>query len=149
MSAWIVSKTHIDALVHAGIDAECIRPEEADEFGRMLWQENLNSIHARYADTAATHSNYPGPIDFKGPADVDAYTYEPMEGGPGITLKAPAVVHYTAACYDYQSCEHAGWDGSRAHLFVGILMSLTSDKGKGPWGTDTRDAYVKGASVDA
>lgn len=141
MSAWIVSKTHIDALVHAGIDAEIIRPNEADDFGRMLWRENLASIHYRYPDTAED-GGYPGPIDFT-PDQVETYTYEPLDGGPGASRDVPTVVYDTARCYAYQSSEHPEWKTSKARKFAESLQHLTaSARGDGPWGTDDRNAFI-------
>lgn len=143
MSAWIVSKTHIDSLVQAGIEREMVRPEEADEFGRMLWAENLASIHSRYPDTAANDKNYPGPIGFKA-RHVASYTYKPLKGS---SLDAEGVVNSAARCYDYQTCEHSGYEASKARQFVQLLAACTEDKGSGPWGIDERDAFLVAASV--
>lgn len=146
MSAWIVSKTHIDALVQAGIEREMVRPEEADEFGKMLWGENLASIHYRYPDTVE-NGGYPGPAGFVA-SDVDAYTYEPLDGEPGITLKAEGVVNTAVACYDYQTCEHPEYEGSKAERFALLLMGVTKNaESDGPWGIDTRDAFIVSAGV--
>lgn len=143
MSAWIVSKTHIDALVQAGIEFELIDSAEATAFGKMLWQENLNSINARYPDTAGASSGFPGPISFKGQRSVDAYRYRPLNGAPGVARTAPAIVKAAAGCYDYQTCEHDGYDGSEAHKFVLTLEGLTSKaEGRGPWGIDKRNAFT-------
>ena len=141
MSAWIVSKTHIDALVQAGIEREIVRVDEADEFGRMLWGENLASIHYRYPDTVEG-GDYPGPAGFVA-SDVDFYTYAPLDGGPGISLRAEVVVRSAATCFDYQSCEHPEYEGSKAQQFVGFLHKATENaEGKGPWGIDDRDAFL-------
>lgn len=141
MSAWIVSKTHIDALVHAGIDAELIRPEEADEFGRMLWRENLASVAFRYPYDKG-NGDRPGPVSFRD-HHVDEYTFEPLDGGLGASRKAPAVVRQAAGCYDYQSCEHDGYQGSKAQQFATLLYELHKDaEGDAPWGVDERDAFV-------
>lgn len=143
MSAWIVSKTHIDSLVQAGIEREMVRPEDATEFGRMLWAENLASIHARYPDTR-DGGMYPGPIDFKA-EDVETYTYEPLDGS---SLDAEGVVFMAAGCYDYQTCEHNEYTGSKAEQFVNMLTACTekSDQ-KGPWGVDSRDAFLVTANA--
>jgi hypothetical protein len=147
MSAWIVSKTHIDALVQAGIEREMVRPNEADEFGRMLWGECLASVAYRYPGDG--DGERPGPSDFRD-GDVDAYIYEPLEGGPGISLRAEAVVNKAASCYDYQSCEHPGYDGSKAQQFGALLYQATENaKGDAPWGIDARDAFVTAAGVTA
>lgn len=148
MSAWIVSKTHIDALVQAGIEREMVREGEADEFGKMLWGENLASIHYRYPDTVEG-GGYPGPIGFVA-SDVDAYTYEPLDGEAGITLRSEGVVHMASSCYDYQTCEHPEYEGSKAEQFAMLLSKLTEAAGReGPWGIDTRDAFIVSAGVRA
>jgi len=141
MSAWIVSQTHIDALVKSGIEREMVRPDEADDFGKMLWQENLNSIHYRYTDTE-TNGNYPGPIGFS-QKDVENYKFTMMEGS---SLDFPDVVHASARCYAYQSCEHPGYDNSKAAFFIKTLAQLTANEDNGidgPWGTDERDIFVR------
>ena len=50
MSAWIVSKDHIDLLVTAALAWEQAVPEQADHIGQMLWRENLESITYCYPD---------------------------------------------------------------------------------------------------
>jgi hypothetical protein len=145
MSAWIVSKPHIDCLVQSGIEREMIRPNEADEFGRMLWAENLASIHYRYPDTVEG-GMHPGPNDFH-PDQIDEYVYEPMDGPAGISLSVPGVVNSAAACYDYQTCEHPEYEGSKAHMFAHALYECTVGQGtEGPWGIDARDAFLDHAA---
>jgi hypothetical protein len=147
MSAWIVSKTHIDCLVQAGIEREMVHPDEADEIGRMLWGECLASVAYRYPGDG--DGERPGPINFRD-GDVDAYVYEPLDGEPGISLRAEAVVNKAAGCYGYQSCEHPGYEGSKAQQFTELLRQATeSAKGDAPWGIDTRDAFIVAAGVTA
>ena len=147
MSAWIVSKTHIDCLVQAGIEREMVRPNEADEFGRMLWGECLASVAYRYPNDG--DGDRPGPTAFRD-GDVDAYVYEPLDGESGISLRAEAVVHSAAGCYDYQSGEHPTYDGSKAQQFAALLSKVTENaEGKGPWGIDTRDVFVANLAVTA
>lgn len=129
MSAFIVDKAQIDAIVQAMLTYELIVPEDADDTGRMLWNENLASIHARYPDTI-TSWDYPGPIDFT-PCDVD----------------------------DYQSCEHERWDRSEAKALNGRLMQVCAERKTefiqrfgsvdreqlrrvGVWSVDSREIYV-------
>lgn len=146
MSAWIVSKTHIDSLVQALIEADLIDPDKATTTGRMLWRENLRSINYRYPDTiGARAGSYPGPLGF-GPKAVTDYTYEPLEGK---AFDAPHVVNKAAGCYDYQTCEHPGYARSKARLLVLALSGATSHaerfKLDAPWGIDKRDAFVTAA----
>jgi hypothetical protein len=96
MSAWIVNRTHIDALVLAGVQFSVIdqpTPQTLTELGADLWEENHRSVNDRY-DVNARPSEYTTPI-----AEV---------------VLDPVAVVKLVDCYVYQSCEHPGWDGSRA-----------------------------------
>jgi hypothetical protein len=106
MSAWIVSKEHIDRIVSAAVAADVISVAAANAAGRMLWRENLLSVSHRYpSDTG--NGDRPGPIDFKD-SDVDTYVWEPTDIITGNALRK------TLACLRYQSCEHDGWPTSEA-----------------------------------
>ena len=53
MSAYLVTKTHIDALVffHSTV-MRCSCGDAGDhDFGRMLWRENMRSMAARYDES--------------------------------------------------------------------------------------------------
>lgn len=91
MSAWIVSKRHIDALVTAAIRHRILGCKNPSALGAMLWETNHESVSYRY--------------DRKEIAP--RYTYEDNYQRPWIVLKA-------IACYEYQACEHPGWDDSEA-----------------------------------
>jgi hypothetical protein len=142
MSAFMVSKAHIDALVSAalapgtegplrwfcrpmteqektdayqvgapwGMGAPIIgrrlfryaTPEEADRIGQMLVRENRLSVNHRYGESEVE----------------DVYTYSgpshPRATDPVAILKA-------LDCYEYQSCEHPGWEASEAFAFSQAL----------------------------
>lgn len=129
MSAWIVGKLHIDYLVTAVIHAEltCMNP---DEIGRMLWRENLASVAYRYPGD--DDGDRPGPADF-GDSDVDTYTWTEtplLEGG---------ALGKTIGCYDYQSCEHPGYEESEAKRVIDQLRKPVDGlpyPGDVPWGWD-------------
>lgn len=104
MSAWIVSKAHIDALVQASIengliplDREC-----ADLLGVLLWEENRYSVAVRYPGDA--DGEWPGPIGLT-IAEIHGYRFEgveaPMDSSIILTL---------ADCWEYQCAEFRGWD---------------------------------------
>ena len=144
MSAYIVPKAHIDAMVSAAASVEhghhssgmdwwtvddlravtdymsCRREvgysdqAQLDRVGGMLWGENLVSIQYRYPDTIEGGC-YPGPSDFD-PSQVDTYSHRGMPRGfdPIAILKA-------IAGYEYQSCEHPGWKASEARFFCDAL----------------------------
>ena len=170
MSAFIVDKVHIDALVTAAME---LTPGEhssglrwivpnpskpggyeakelgyfdkirASEVGQMLWAENLASIHGRYPDTAETDSNYPGPADFES-YQVGRYEWEHV---PGII--DPLAIVDAISCYEYQSCEHDGWRTSEAQIFCDALkdkMIRRLPRKMSVWEITDRDLFLTGAS---
>jgi hypothetical protein len=152
MSAFVVSREHIDALVTAALDATPrrvgapiawywpaidraedntatlrakryeARREEASRIGAMLWATNVHSVNHRYDED-----------DWE---DVYEYRRHPFDLSPVAILKA-------IDCYEYQSCEHDDWPTSEAHAFCQALRRAyihllpgydTADWGI--WGTD-------------
>lgn len=145
MSAFVVSRAHIDYLVSAALAVGYGRStgplswvwnidraagtydratlprgdfDRAAEVGQMLWNENVRSVQHRYSDTPPTE--LPG-----WHADnLDAWTYEEHRGGFGVSRKpglSPVQVLSACACYRYQSCEHPGWKESEAAAFIEAL----------------------------
>ena len=161
MSAYVVDKAHIDALVRAGLvlparqvqggrlrwfwpeitqaDREAtyqagaawgprsaqlaeerrreLTPSAgADRVGAMLWSENVRSVCFRY-DEPEDADELPGPVGF-GVLDVAGYRF-----GPGVFLPDvdPVAVLKAIDGYEYQSCEHPGWEASEAHAFCEAL----------------------------
>lgn len=137
MSAFIVGKAHIDALVQAGLTfsrhdrmrwylpasgtQRCYRELDhttANAVGKMLWAENIASVRHRYPDVSATLEDAPGPVGLT-PFEVNGYTF-PVFSARKLsaveTLKA-------VACYEYQSCEHPEWETSEAKAFCEALTS--------------------------
>ena len=121
MSAWIVSKAHITLLTEALFRYEVVSPEDGtpDAVGQMLWKENHRSINARDEEHRRTpryqhastrrctgHSYAPG-------TDI-ASSAQALTRQHGVLLKQ-------IACYEYQSCEHAGWKTSRAAALMATL----------------------------
>jgi len=132
MSAFVVDKAHIDALVAAGLRAQDGEYAElpltwsvprrraparldylsADAVGRMLWRENVRSVAARYPNDAVVWAN--------AMREADAYTF------PGTTVvRAPGLAAALKAidCLEYQSCEHRGWKTSEAKRFCEALRA--------------------------
>lgn len=109
MSAWIVSKNHIDYLVTAMAQYGTL-DTNAHYAGQKLWKENVKSVAYRYPNDAPAER--PGPVLKHG---VQPSTYkhtpykEPIE---------PIAVLKQIACYEYQSCEHDGWKTSWAYLVM-------------------------------
>ena len=117
MSAWIVSRKHIDVIVRA-MKTHHVGTEYTDtELGRLLWRENLLSVAYRYPEDK--DGQRPGPNDFRD-NDVETYTYtEPHE------TYSKAAVKKTVDCYEYQSSEHRGWDSSIAHNLCFDLLEIS------------------------
>jgi len=118
MSAWLVSKSHIDMIVQAAM-VEGLADGNADELGRMLWRENHLSLAARYGDPV------PDPVE---------YTFAGVE--------APLddfVVYRNLGCYSYQSCEHDGWNDSEACQLIQALETTLELRHAGQGVDFTRD----------
>ncbi len=157
MSAWIVAKEHIDLLVHAGLHLPRhgklrwyrtdnhwfeLDRSNANEIGGKLWAENLASVAGRYPNDA--DGDRPGPMDFK---DHDVLTYRFQEIPGRID---PVVVLKSIACYEYQSCEHAGWQDSDAKRICEALTQACVNALPGydaaPWGFDQRRFFLDNAA---
>lgn len=148
MSAFVVNKTHINAMLHAGL-AVSYRPltwyyggthHELNDLtinavGQMLLDECVKSVCYRYDDSEMT--NLPGRID--------AEWLLPFEYH--FTYKRPTPVEALKLidCYAYQSCEHPEWKESEAKSFCDALRSNTIGGLPGyedaPWGWDDPEYY--------
>jgi len=131
MSAWIVSKEHIDALVTAALKDNLYfyhndgvhyvkTKKECDFIGNELTKENYKSVNYRYSE------------DDKAPK----YSYE-YNGG-----WKPIEIIKSCHCYGYQSCEHDGWKDSISHSFINALKESLIHELPGydeaPWGINER-----------
>jgi hypothetical protein len=116
MSAFIVSREHIAALVEATFRYEV--PEAHDHtptsLGQLLWDENITSVQHRYHRDAV--ADLPGPID-------ETFVYETHACTATLRrlVRKPADVFMLARCYIYQSCEHPSWEASQAYQIVNAL----------------------------
>lgn len=133
MSAFEVDNTHIDALVSAALHARDLRwyhgeipatlpgemlpsaedyltalqrtgrevtLENAGTWGATLLAENRRSVDRRYNEE-----------EIESP-----YEFREIRG----QLSAVAILK-AISCYEYQSCEHPGWEASEAHSFCEAL----------------------------
>jgi hypothetical protein len=109
MSAFVVSKKHIDSLVKYAVvnDTEVFIKgkgwlhfkdgNNADAFGRILWNENIKSVAYRYADE---------------PFHKKEYKFEDCEILPAVQIiKA-------CHCLEYQSCETKRYERTVAYKIV-------------------------------
>lgn len=151
MSAFIVSKAHIDALLTASVkrsglygpmryhhDGETheARPDSLDAIGQMLWDENRRSVEFRYPDS----DDLPGSLVSVQLAEgvepllmaeiLAPYRYAPLEhitpsSDPRLPSHrrpfSPIEVLKLVQCFEYQSCETADWEESEAYAFCDAL----------------------------
>lgn len=145
MSAWVVSKAHINAMVHAGLHVQ-YRPMHwypkgkegsssltdfnASEVGQMLLDECVKSVCYRYDDSEVT--------DLPGPTNAEwliPFQYKHLINPPTLVEVLKMI-----SCYEYQSCEHPEWEDSEAHCFCRALRKCTISRLPGyeeaPWGWD-------------
>lgn len=147
MSAWIVSRAHIDVLVQALAEGEHVTDVDPDEIGRTLWRENLKSVAIRYpGDTG--DGDRPGPISFRD-EQVDTYTYR----RPARRIE-PTGVLYAISCYQYQCAEYEGWERTTGQQWLAPLrlaleahpsVKLHPDFGEYPWGYEEKDVHGEAA----
>jgi hypothetical protein len=162
MSAWVVSKVHIDLMVSLGLhgirgtevnpdnawsfywfhgkSSKRVEDVGADAVGEMLLSENLASVGYRYSEDPLT-GDLPGPIN--------AYWGVPYTfTDPKYQLTLAEAAHLIA-CYEYQSCEREEWEASEAHDYCRALKEMLLDRlpgDGGPWGWDQSDLdKAKGA----
>jgi len=133
MSAWICTTKHINLLAHACIQLGVINEDEGQKAATDLYGENVKSVNYRYRSQEV----YP-PIKFVQP---DTY----------YTKLDLIDVYKQMNCFDYQSCEHDGWETSSAKNLLFLLkcaieqelgktedeICSTDEYGNGPWGIDS------------
>lgn len=108
MSAYQCSNTHIATIVHAADrdfqfyhDGRWNKPTR-QELGQMLTDENDKSVCARYREEAHGY----------------VYTDEPT-----TYHDSPIAVLKLINGYDYQACEHDGWETSAAKAAISALRN--------------------------
>ena len=111
MSAYVVSRECIAYLVEAifnrnreGYAAAYGLNMEPDALGRVLWSENIKSVEARYP--SCSPDEMPGTVG-------ESHVYGTHRRPHGFCFD-PVQVIKAVDCYQYQSCEHEGWDASEA-----------------------------------
>lgn len=131
MSAYVVSREHIDALVAVAVfgpSGEAVNPgtswygvhdpdtqermryDEADRIGTELWSENVRSVAYRYPQDGS--GDRPGPANF---TDDQAFEYV----FPMTTRRVSAIAGLKAIDgLEYQSCEHPEWETSWSARFL-------------------------------
>ena len=124
MSAFIVSKKHIDALVtfaiateygqhirvqgEEGYDVELGNHLTPDEIGQILWDENFRSVNHRYDSSDK----------------AERYTFRSLIHKPAQIIKA-------CHCYDYQACETDDYEFTLAHRIIEAIIESAAHKVEG------------------
>jgi hypothetical protein len=130
MSAYIVSRKHIEYLVMAAMSQRITRGhllwwfnndqhnelrsgdyDKAVKVGQMLWDENIKSVLCRYPED--TKETAPGPCG-------ENYVFALSDNAPWLEFD-PVQVLKACDCYEYQSCEHDEWKSSEAFDFINRL----------------------------
>ena len=135
MSAFVVDQEHIDELVSAAIDLEIrarlatdrgyrqVNHENASDFGRMLWAENVRSVIHRYRLSGSGEA-----LEYE--AAVEAYRFTWRLVSPGRAAKR-------LACLEYQACECDDWKESSAYDFgsqmARALIAKLPGYAEAPW----------------
>lgn len=146
MSAFVVSKNHITALVAVicngpydladnsirwrermtwnGIVMRYPEQQDLDALGVLLWRENIDSMNARYRNAQYR--------DGVSDSDAGSYVFAQPDRRPTI-IEALKLI----SCYEYQSCEHDGWPLSRAYNICKRLRAVLIEELPGyeaaPW----------------
>ena len=111
MSAWELTKTEIDVLVY-WFGKTGVSNQSPTTLGRMLWAENYKSIRARYGEYDWKNGKYRRTPEYhySRPATSNDFQLDNQD-------QALKMCHF----YNYQSCEHDGWNTSRAKHMISKL----------------------------
>jgi len=117
MSAFMVGKAHIDALVnlaqkHHSYWSSDMRGlvQDGDKLGQMLVAENVASVRYRYPKDKP--EQLPGSTDH-----LEPYRHSPFRSRLPSEVEGLKLI----CCYRYQSCEHPAWEASTAKRFCETL----------------------------
>lgn len=134
MSAFLMSKTDIDILVtaFARLKPHGRKLLNLNAFGLTLWRENAASVTFRYRHKPRAELE----AAFPDLAVIERYRFKTV-------LARPEAVAQIAACYDYQTCEHDGYEASEARqIYLAIAAAYPETMpgaGEMPWGVSNRD----------
>ena len=120
MSAWLIGKRHVDALVCAFLEEGAGEIDTShlsgrDQLGQLLMDACMRSVAHRYPD----HS--PGDL----PGWKDDYRV-PYRYAIPVPPPTPVETHKNCDCYIYQSSEHPAWKSSLAHELVTTLRRIVT-----------------------
>lgn len=148
MSAFIVDKAHINALVHAALrghgadrglrwydlDTDQLWSDcgSADEYFRLVQVHTHEATHETanqvgrmlwLENLASVAARYPHDASGErpGPYDLTDEAISAYTYDRSTPYYEPVQVLKALACYEYQSCEHPGWKRSEARRFCEAL----------------------------
>lgn len=131
MSAFVVSKAHVDALVQSLIVNDLATFETADDLGKNIWQENVDAFNDYYSNRYSDEC-----------PDVDSYKFTGIEAP-----LHPALVVRQVCCYRYQCCTLDGFEGRAANqLLEQLATKLSGVSGDDPQ-YDWQEAVVKSMNL--
>jgi hypothetical protein len=165
VSAYVVSKAHVDALVTAGLampgrhaPLAWVWPEITPEEVRYAEQRCALGVYQqrRHVLTMRTAGRVGAMLWAENQRSVNHHYDEddwerPFEFRrlPGNLLDAriPVVVLKAVDCYEYQSCEHPAWERSEAKAFCDALRAVAIARLPGyddapAWEIDDPDVFV-------
>lgn len=134
MSAYICELPHINALACYAVDnrlwsSNDMSPScpctEQEQLGALLYAENAKSVAYRYTEE---------PED-----DYEFHFVQTIANSAVQMIKA-------VRCYQYQACEHPGWDKSAAHTITEAIIEHAIARIPGydsaDWGWKAPDATL-------
>ena len=148
MSAFVVNKSHINAIIQAGLavsdrpftwyyngETHTLTDDNASQVGQMLLDECVHSVCYRYEDD--TIADLPGRTNAEW---LIPFEYHFTHRRP-TPLEALSII----SCYEHQSCEHPEWETSEAKAFCSALRHCTISRLPGyddaPWEWEDEDYY--------
>lgn len=131
MSAWMVTKSHIDAMVQSVINTDLLRTQPDQNpttLGKRLWSENWVAFNIRY------EGRYP-----EDRPDIENYVFE----GTDKPLD-PVAINTLIRCYHYQCSEYEECDQQPGWQLLTLLqgvLGVSEEDGleRGPWGIASID----------
>lgn len=131
MSAFIVNKSHINAMLQAGMAVtyepfswwhdgkrHILDGSTIDEVGQMLLDECVKSVCYCYEDHTITEL----------PRRTNAEWLMPFKYKLTHRCPTPIEALKVISCYEYQSCEHDEWKASEAKAFCSALRHCTINR---------------------
>ena len=118
MSSWIVDKAVIDLLVEAFFRHEIVTntPQTPDSLGTLLWKANYKGVNYRYNEKRRV------PRYTHGREQETRQDHYDGTSAPCASIRTMArdglMVFMQLRCFNYQSCDHPGYESSTAYAYM-------------------------------